>query len=65
MGPHLSAVAGTHEALPKRGTLRRERDNAAVNPPAPWDHPLLATCLQCGKVIRRKDSLLSDWEHAE
>ena len=69
MGPHesrhLSAVPGTHEIVPERGTLRREFDGKPVDPPQAWDFPVLAVCRFCGKTARRKESLFADWTHVE
>ena len=66
MGPHdrhLSAVPGTHEGMPERGSFRREHDGKEVDPPQAWDFPVLATCRTCGQTIRRRDGLLANWVH--
>jgi hypothetical protein len=71
---HITAIsddqvrdrASNHEVLPKRGTIRRERDNSPTGQPImPWDYPILAECVTCGKNARRNESLLADWQHID
>jgi hypothetical protein len=54
-----------HEALPARGTLKRASDGAQLDPPMPWDYPIIAECAHCGKSIGRQESLFADWVHLE
>jgi hypothetical protein len=55
-----------HGVLPVRGTLKHANDGQKVAaPPMPWDFPLIAQCAACGKIIRKNESLLGNWCHAE
>jgi hypothetical protein len=59
-------ASGPHGVLPVRGTLKRVNDGQeVVAPPMPWDFPLIAQCAACGKTIRKNESLLENWWHAE
>lgn len=59
---HDAPSAG-HEAMPVRATFRGENGDARSEPLSPWDFPVLATCGACGRMLRKADSVLSDWEH--
>jgi hypothetical protein len=52
-----------HDALPKRHTMRRERDGAVIDGNTPADYPLLALCGSCHREIRIETYLGSGWEH--
>jgi hypothetical protein len=56
------AGQAAHDALPVRGTLRRE-SGETVTAPMPWHYPLLADCTACDTAISKKDSMFSTWEH--
>jgi hypothetical protein len=55
----------TCEPVPAPGTYKRASDGQAVDPPMPWDFPLVAECLECHETISRKRPIYSDWQHAE
>jgi hypothetical protein len=57
-------ASATHEALPVRGTLRRE-NGEPVEVPMPWHFPLLADCSACEKPICKRGAMFGVWEHAE
>jgi hypothetical protein len=54
-----------HEALPRRGTLRRVKDGERRAVPMPWDYPVAADCAQCAREIRRKEMMFVEWEHVK
>jgi hypothetical protein len=59
-------TAKPHEPLPTRGTLKREADGVEVQPPMPWDYPVIATCAPpCGAPIRKEKSIIGNWVHVK
>ena len=58
------AASQTHEALPVRGTVKRENDGEPVDLLAKaWDYPILADCAGCERAIRKENAMFADWEH--
>jgi len=52
-----------HEAMPVRATFRGENGDARSESLSPWDFPVVAMCGACSGMLRKADSVLSDWEH--
>jgi len=58
------AASQAHEALPVRGTVKREKDREPVDLLAKaWDYPILADCAGCEMAIRKENAMFADWEH--
>ena len=53
------------EPVPAPGSYRRASDRRPVDPPMPWDFPIVAECLECRATISRKNPVFSDWHHGE
>ncbi len=49
--------------MPVRATFRGENGDARNESLSPWDFPVLAMCGACSGMLRKADSVLSDWEH--
>jgi len=60
--PH--APGGSHEIVPRPGTVRREKDGEPGDLLNALDYPLLADCTVCGCTVRAWH-FYADWEHVE